>query len=133
MLRTEISDDKFAVKLSGWDAFWAVRSGIRVPLAHICAVQIEPVSEVIERSKPMSRLDGTAMGGVIMTGRYLQQGFTTEGKGAVPFKKWSFWHVRKAQDVVVITLKDDDLDEIVIEVADPSALVSEIKTHIPSE
>ena len=64
------------------------------------------------------RMGGTWLPGVIRAGHYVCTG------------KWYFWCVHNTKRQVVIELRDEHFSEIVIEVANPDALVAEIRSQI---
>jgi hypothetical protein len=102
-----VERDVLAMRINGWDAFFAVSRGWRIPLA-----AVEGVAVAARRLVPATgmRLPGTSWPGVIRAGFY--------GTG----DKRDFWLVRKAEQLLVIQLRPGAAyRRIVLEVPDPHA------------
>lgn len=108
----EFKGDVLIIHVTGWDKVWALKSQLTIPIAHI--VGAEPGADAAQRWWKGIRMPGTHLPGVIIAGT-----FFTEG-GRV------FWDVHDSERAVAISLRDDRYTEIVIEVADPSAVIARI-------
>lgn len=134
MIETRIADGWFRARLTGWDAIWALRREIGVPLAHISGAHIENVNDIIARYGPMQRMGGTWFVGKIMAGQFTSMRKFIDENGIPTYgTEWVFWSVRKAAQVVVINLVENSFSEVVLEVPDPDSLVRRINESIPSK
>jgi hypothetical protein len=108
----EISIDgacaEFTVR--GIDKLWALTSSLRIPLASIAAVRADP--EVARARRRGLRLPGLHVPGLITAGTFHQDG------------RRLFWDVRDPAKVVVVELRDERYDALIIEVAHPAAAVA---------
>lgn len=116
MTTIEISSGDLIVRIEGLDRFFACKSEIRVPLAHVTAVG-SGTATARNASRP-SRMVGTNVPGI------LRAGTCYERVGRV------FWDVHKAERAIEIELKDDRYAKLVIEVADPAASIAAIRAAI---
>jgi hypothetical protein len=66
-------------------------------------------------------MPGTSIPGVITAGTFYHQG------------KRVFWDVHNPDRTVVIELRDEDYNELIVEVADPSAAIEVIQAALPRE
>jgi hypothetical protein len=107
MLHLDIEGDELVLRITGWDALFALSRGMRIPVMEIAGVAVFP-----RRLVPATgwRLPGTSLPGVIRFGSY--------GTGS----ERDFWMVRKAEQVLVIQLQPGAAyRRLVLEVADPHA------------
>ena len=108
MARVSIGDGTLVVEMEGLHKAWAMRSRIEIPLANVRGATLDP--GIVHGSKGIKRL-GTHMPGVITAGSFQHEGDRV------------FWDVRNPAGAVVIELADEDFTRLVIEVADPRAVV----------
>jgi len=88
-----VDDDAVDITLSGWDALWALRRRLHLPMADIVAARVAPVEE--PRRELGLRLGGTAWPGSVLAGHYATRGHLREG--------WrQFWSVYRDREVLVI-------------------------------
>jgi hypothetical protein len=102
---------ELVVRFGGWDALWAFRRVLRIPLDHVADAQ------VVERRglRAGLRLGGTAWPDRIRAGRFWS-----------PRLDWSFWSTRRADEVLLVTLHDDHYRRVVLEVDDPHAVAASL-------
>lgn len=100
-----IDGEQLAVRLDGWQAVFALKREIVVPLSQVDSVSSGRVTAL---SPHGLRLTGTYLPKVIAAGS-----FWWKGRG------WSFWSVRNPQQAVDIRLRDGHYRRLVIEVDDP--------------
>jgi hypothetical protein len=114
MVDLELTDDHLAVRITGSDRVWALSSGVEVPLREVAGAQ------VLERAKAPRgvRAPGTHWPGAITAGTFRWGG------------KRRLWAVRGAQDVLVIRLRGERLDAVVVEVPDPQAEADRINRAV---
>lgn len=118
MVQIELNSKLLTLRMPGWDTLWSCRRKLSVPVEHIVGAKVAATSELLSKSGYMLRFGGTALPGVIIAGQYYGS------------KKWSFWNVHKANQVVAIDLKHEHFSEIIIEVNDPDKLVKQIQSEI---
>ncbi len=112
MARVSITDATLVVEMEGLHKAWALRSRIEVPLAHVRGATLDP--GIVHGYKGV-RLGGTQLPGVITAGTFRHDG------------DWIFWDVRDPARAVVIELADEKYTRLIVEVADPRAVVGEIE------
>jgi hypothetical protein len=105
MVEIEVTDTTLAVRITGSDRVWALSGGVEVPLREV------ERAEVLPRAKAPRgvRAPGTHWPGAITAGHFRWGG------------KRRLWSVHRATDVLVIRLKGERLDAVVVEVEDPAA------------
>ena len=104
------------ITIEGFDKIWALKSHLTVPLEHILSVTYDP--EIARGWSHGLRLPGTNIPGVLTAGSYYQH------------KEWAFWDVHDPEKTIVITLKDERYQKLVVEVADPHQTVIEISNAL---
>jgi hypothetical protein len=109
----ELTDDKLVVHVQGADRFWALKSRLEIPLAHVAGAQ--PGSEEARKWLHGMRLGGTHIPGAISAGR-----FYTEGRSV-------FWDVHDPEKAIGIELRDERYGRLVLEVEDPERELTAIK------
>ena len=107
MVNVTVERDKLVLELKGVDKLWSLKSRLELPLSHIQSVKAAP--EISFDWWKGIRWPGTALPGVLKAGTFFQDG------------KRIFWDARpeNKDKIIVIDLKNDDYDELIIEVADP--------------
>lgn len=113
MVDLSVAEGKLMLHVRGADKLWAFRSSLEVPLVHIAGVRADP--EAARGWYHGIRMPGTNVPGVITAGTFYQDG------------KRVFWDVHRAEKTIVIDLRDERYNELVIEVADPEAAVKLIR------
>ena len=99
--------------VQGADKLWAFKSSLEIPLVHIAGIRADP--EIAHGWWHGVRLPGTNLPGVITAGTFYQDG------------KRVFWDVHNPANTVVITLRDERYDELVVEVANPQEALKMIQ------
>jgi hypothetical protein len=117
MVELSVSENALILHVKGADRLWAFKSSLEIPLQHIAAMRADPG---IARSWWHGlRLPGTSIPGVITAGTFYQDG------------RKVFWDVHDPDKTVVIELKDENYDKLIVEVADPNAAVELVKAALP--
>jgi hypothetical protein len=117
MATATITDDHLTVRLSGWEAVFALKREISVPMRNVLSAQAGTVTAL----RPYGiRLPGTFFPGVIAAGSYWSKS-----------AGWSFWSVRHSDKAVDIRLRDARYQRIVVEVDDPYSAAAEIENSVP--
>jgi hypothetical protein len=113
MVELAVGEGKLTICVQGADKLWAFKSSLEIPLVHIAAIRADP--GIAHGWWHGVRLPGTSVPGVITAGTFYQDG------------KRVFWDVHNPANTVVITLRDERYDELVVEVADPQAALKMIQ------
>jgi hypothetical protein len=116
MVNLSIAEGKLMLNVRGADKLWAFKSSLEIPLIHIAGVRADP--EIARGPLHGLRMPGTSVPGVITAGTFYQDG------------KHVFWDIHHPANAVVITLRDERYDELIVEVADPQAAVEMIKNAV---
>jgi hypothetical protein len=117
MVDLSISGGNLVLHVRGADKLWAFKSSLEIPLAHIAEIRADPA--IALGWWHGLRMLGTNIPGVLTAGTFYQDG------------KRIFWDVHNPDNTVVIELKDERYNELIIEVADPKAAVEVVKTALP--
>jgi uncharacterized protein YcaQ len=110
MVDLSISEGKLLLHVHGADKLWAFKSSLEIPLQHVAAIRADP--EVARGWWHGWRMPGTNLPGVITAGTFYQDG------------KRVFWDVHDPEKTVVIDLRDERYNQLIVEVADPAAAVA---------
>jgi hypothetical protein len=116
MVEVTVRDGIAVFAVEGVDKLWALKSRLEIPLAHIRDVRLD--AEAARGWWHGFKALGTDVPGVITAGTFYQHG------------KRIFWDVHDPERVIVIGLKDERYDELIIEVADPVAVISLLQTSM---
>jgi len=114
MVDLSIAAGKLTLDIRGADKLWAFKSTLEIPLAHVAGVRADP--EVARGWYHGIRLPGTNLPGVITAGTFYQDGQRV------------FWDVHHPENTIVIDLHDERFHQLIVEVADPQAAVSLIRS-----
>jgi hypothetical protein len=117
MVDLSILAGNLVLHVRGADKLWALKSSLEIPLAHIAEIRADP--EIAHSWWHGIRMPGTNVPGVLTAGTFYQEG------------KRVFWDVHNPENTVVIVLKDERYNELIVEVADPQAAVELIKAALP--
>lgn len=101
--------DKLVFNVEGADKLWALKSSLEIPLQHVVSVRADP--EAAKGWYHGLRLPGSNIPGVLTAGTFYQDG------------KRVFWDVHHPQNAIVVELRDERYNELIVEVADPVATV----------
>jgi hypothetical protein len=108
---------KIIVDVVALERLWVHNSHFEIPLAHVKGASINP--EVAKSLPYPSQVpDDPRWPTPISAGTFYQHGNRV------------FWEVTDPTKAVVIELKDDQYDELVVQVEDPAALVAQINQAI---
>ena len=113
MVDLSVADGKLTLHVRGADKLWAFKSTLEIPLFHIAGVREDP--DVAHGWRHGLKMPGTNVPGVITAGTFYQDG------------KRIFWDVHNPANTIVIALRDERYDELIVEVADPQAAVRMIQ------
>ena len=119
MVEVSVSEGKLLLHVKGADKLWAFKSSLEIPLQHIAAIRADPVAA--HGWWHGLRLLGTNMPGVITAGTFYEDG------------KRVFWDVHIPDNAVVIELKDEKYNELIVEVADPNMTVEIVRAALQGQ
>ena len=117
MVDLSISEGNLVLHVRGADKLWAFKSSLEIPLVHIAEIRTDP--DVAHSWWPGLRMPGTNIPGVLTAGTFYQDG------------KRVFWDVHNPDKTVVIELKDERYNELIVEVAVPQAAVELVRAALP--
>ena len=118
MVEISFVGDNAIFEIVGMDKVWALKSRIEVPLAHIAGAFID--RDAARGWWHGLRMPGTQIPGVITAGTFYQHGSR------------AFYDVHDADNTIIVQLKDDRYEHLIIEVAHPEAEVSKITSVVSS-
>src|SRR5579862_735310 len=113
MVDLSVSDGNLMLHVRGADKLWAFKSSLEIPLAHVAEIRADP--SIAHGWWHGIRMPGTHIPDVITAGTFYQDG------------KRVFWDVHNPDNTIVIDLRDERYNELVIEVAEPLAAVALVK------
>ncbi len=117
MVDLSISGGNLLLHVRGADKLWALKSSLEIPLAHIAGIRADPT--VAHGWWHGIRMPGTNIPGVLTAGTFYHDGQRV------------FWDVHNPDNTVVIELKDERYNELIVEVADPQAAVELVEAALP--
>jgi hypothetical protein len=118
MVDVSIKDRTVVFEVLGLHKIWALKSRLIVPLPHIRGVHADPTM-TLDRCKGL-RLPGTYVPGLIAAGTYYSRG------------RRVFWDVVRPQRSIVVDLADERYEALIVEVADPDAVVKRLQAALGS-
>ncbi|MGC2618873.1 MAG: hypothetical protein WA414_07505 [Acidobacteriaceae bacterium] len=117
MVDLSISEGKLILHVRGADQLWEFKSTLEIPLEHITAVRADP--SIARGWWHGIRAPGTQLPGVITAGTFYQHG------------QRIFWDVHHPDNTIVIDLRDERYNELIVEVANPQAAVEQVSAQLP--
>jgi hypothetical protein len=97
-------------QVEGLDKLWAFRGRLEIPLEHIVGAEHDP--EQVGKWWHGFKLIGTDVPGLFAAGTFRYHG------------ELVFWDVRHPENTVIVSLDHERYKKLIIEVADPTAVVS---------
>lgn len=113
MVELSIDDGKLHIHVRGADRLWAFKSSLEIPLAHIAGVRSDP--DAARGWFHGIRMPGTNVPGVITAGTFYEHGQRV------------FWDVHDPQNSIIIELRDERYQELIVEVPDPLLAIDLIR------
>lgn len=113
MVDLSVVEGRLVLHVQGADKLFALRSTLEIPLEHIAGIRADP--EVARGWFHGLKVAGTNVPGVITAGTFYQHGQRV------------FWDVHHPESTVVIELRDERYNELIVEVADPQAAVETVR------
>jgi len=118
MVDLSISGGNLVLHVRGADKLWAFKSSLEIPIAHVAEIRADP--SIAHGWWHGIRMPGTNIPGVLTAGTFYQDG------------KRVFWDVHNPENTVVIELRDERYNELIVEVADPKTSVELAKAILPA-
>jgi hypothetical protein len=120
LARVEIANGELVVSVEGLDRVLALRSQLRIPLAHVKGVSTD-VARIADRFKSFAAFRvGTDVPGLVRAGTFYEQG------------GWVFWDVHDLASALLIELSHEHFRQLVIQVPDPGATAAAIRQALPA-
>ncbi len=119
MADIEYTGGALVVHVKGWDKVWALKSELSIPIHHV--VRAEPAGDEARQWWKGWRMPGTSIPGVITAGTFLKDGARV------------FWDVHDADRAIAIHLRDDQYNELIVEVDDPTATIDTINRVVAQQ
>ena len=116
MVDLSISSGILELHVHAADKLWALKSSLEIPLRHIAGIRADP--SIARGWWHGWKMGGTSIPGVITAGTFCQDG------------KRVFWDVHDPENTIVIELRDERFDALVIEVANPNATVELVEAAL---
>ena len=117
MAEVEITEDNLLIHVRALDRLWALRSRLEIPLPHVLGAEVNPEVALPSWWKSPS-LTATQLPGVVTAGTFYQDG------------QMVFWDVHHPEKALIIWLRDERYQRLVIEVDDPPATAAAIQGAI---
>ena len=118
MARVEFAPGSLIIHVEGMDRIWALKSHLEIPLQHVVKAESDP--EIARGWWHGIRWPGTNLPGVVTAGTFYKDG------------QRMFWDVHNPDRTVVISLADEDYNQLVIEVENPTHTVEAINSAVAS-
>ena len=117
MARVNIENGQLVISMKGARKFFAFKNEISIPLSNVIGVtsglEWNDLPDLLERVSAGSNIPGFYYGGT----------FAQDGDKV-------FYDIKKKEEAVIIMLKDEDIERIVIGVDDPVAIIEYIEKSI---
>ena len=117
MVDLSVQEGKLLLHVLGADKLWALKSTLEIPLEHITGIRADP--EVARGWWHGLRAPGTNIPGVITAGTFYQHGQRV------------FWDVHDPERTIVLSLRDERYNELIVEVENPLFAVQQIGAFLP--
>lgn len=116
MVIINIVNEMLILEVQGWHQLWTFKRRLEIPLANITQIYADP-STKLGWWKGI-RLPGTHIPGYIIAGTFYKDG------------QRIFWDVRNPKNTIVIDLKDERYNQLIVEVENPKETVKEIQSSL---
>ena len=112
MIDVIIEGDDIHFEVEGWDKFWALKSRLKIPLAHVKGARID--EEAARGWWHGVKIWGADLPGVITAGTFFRKG------------RMVFYDTHKPEHTIVVDLDHEDFDTLVLQVRDPAGAIATI-------
>ncbi len=117
MVDLSVADGMLILHVRGADKLWAFKSSLEIPLQHIAGIRVD--STLAHGWYHGIRMPGTNIPGVLTAGTFYQDG------------KRVFWDVHNPDRTIVIELRDERYNELVVEVEHPNFAIEMVEAALP--
>ncbi|EOH63707.1 hypothetical protein [Enterococcus mundtii] len=114
MAKVEIQNDRLIISMEGVRKLWALKNEISTPLSNVLGATVD--ADVWEDTPKF----GEKRMGVDAYGHYFAGIFVQDSNKV-------FYDLKRKENAVVITLKDEEFNRLIIGVEDPEATVAMIE------
>ena len=119
MSRVRVENNQLIITMQGARKFFSLKSEVAVDLENVLGVETgllwKDTPRIFSREDGFDKVIGTDSNGFYFGGTFRQHGKTV------------FYDLKKREDAVVISLKDDNFDTLIIGVDDPKATIGLIE------
>ena len=112
MVDVTIEGDDIVFEVEGWDKFWALKSRLKIPLAHVKGARVD--DDAAKGWWHGVRLWGADLPGVITAGTFYRKGRVV------------FYDTHKPEHTIVVELEHEDYDRLILQVREPGDAVKTI-------
>lgn len=116
MVKPTITANSLVLEMEGLDKIWSLKSRLEISLEHITDIRVD--SKITKSWYHGLRAPGTSIPHVIDAGTFYKDG------------KKAFWDIHHPDRAVVISLKDETYNELVIEVENPDSFTNQLQKVI---
>ena len=116
MVSVTLVGDRAVFDVEGLHQLWALRSRLEIPLTHITDARIDP--DQVGRWWHGWKVLGTDVPGLLAAGTFYYHG------------ELVFWDVVDPASTIIVSLDHEKYKKLIVEVADPEAVVSQLLTSI---
>jgi hypothetical protein len=116
MVDVSIEGENIHFEVEGWDKFWALRSRLQIPIAHVKGARVD--DEAAKGWWHGVRIGGSDLPGVITAGTFYRKG------------RLVFYDTHKPENTIVVDLDHENYDQLILQVRDPAAAVETITKAI---
>jgi hypothetical protein len=112
MVDVTVEGERITFEVEGWDKFWALRSRLEIPIAHVKGARVD--DEAAKGWWHGVRLGGSDLPGVITAGTFYRKG------------RLVFYDTHKPENTIVVDLDHENYDQLILQVRDPAQAVDTI-------
>ena len=116
MVNVTTEGEHAVFEVEGVDKLWALRSRLRIPLAHITSVAAN--AEQVGRWWHGFKVLGTDVPGLLGAGTFYYHG------------EMVFWDVHDPANAIILSLDHERYKKLIIEVADPPATIAGLNASL---
>jgi len=117
MARIKIKNDKLIIRMQGARKLWSLRSELAIPLDNVMGITFD-TDIWKDTPKPGEKCIGTDMYGFYFAGSFVQD------------DNRMFYDLKGKEDAIVISLKDEQFDFVIIGVENPHEVVETIEKEL---
>jgi hypothetical protein len=117
MVDLSVADGILTLHVRGADKLWAFKSSLEIPFQQVAGIRAD--STIAHGWWHGVRMPGTNIPGVLTAGTFYQD------------SKRVFWDVHNPDRTIVIELRDERYNELIVEVEDPNFAVELVKSALP--